>query len=151
MNASELLYRIRHDLGDIPEYIARIEQEQRAGSSGILSLLGDYNYAVYTEICSRETISLDFEIDSTPVEKFENALNRYLDIYAPGKKDLKCYVLNISLYLTFIAKKPLHPPGVQFSDDIHIVKDGDFYYCSGKRRFLKDPFSLCRYCVCRSG
>lgn len=153
MNASGLLSRIRHDLGNLPEYIARIEREQQAGGkdpSGVLSLLGDYNYATYTEICNLYEVSPDFKIDPTTVDEFENALDRYLDTYAPGKTDLKRYISNISLYLTFIAKRPLHPPGVPFSDEIRIVKNGDFYYCSGKRRFLDDPFSLCHYCVCRS-
>ena len=153
MNASELLSRIHRDLSSLPEYIARIERVQQAGAkdpSRILSILGDYNYATYTEICYRYEVSPDFKIDPTTVEEFENALDVYLDTYAPGKTDLKCYVTNISLYLTFIAKRPLHPPGVPFSDEIRIVKNGDFYYCSGKKRFLDDPSSICRYCICKS-
>jgi len=154
MNASGLLSRICRDLRNLPEYIARIERERQAvgkDPSGVLSLLGNYNYATYSEICGRERISPDFEIDPTIVEEFENALDVYLDTYAPGKTDLKRYVSNISLYLTFIVKRPLHPPGVPFSENIRIVKNGDLYYCSGKKRFLDDPSSICRYCVCRLG
>jgi len=154
MNASELLSRIRRDLGDIPDYIARVEQEKQVRGkdpSRMLSILGDYNYSTYTEICHRNGVSPDFKIESTTVEEFETALDWYFDTYAPGKIDLKRYVSNISLYLTFIAKRPLHPPEVPFSDDIRIVKNRDFYYCSGKKRFLEDPSSICRYCVCRLG
>jgi uncharacterized protein (UPF0305 family) len=154
MNASGLLNRIRGDLGNLSEYIAWIERVRQAGGkdpSGIISLLGDYNYTTYTEICHRDGVSPDFKLDPATVEEFENAMDVYLTTYAPGKADLKCYVSNISLYLTFIAKRPLHPPGVPFSDEIRIVKNGDFYYCSGKKQFLDDPSSLCRYCVCRQG
>jgi uncharacterized protein (UPF0305 family) len=152
MNASGLLFRIRRDLRNLPEYIARIERERQAAEkdhSGVLALLGNYNYDTYTEICHHYEVAPDFRIDLSTVEEFENALNVYLDTYAPGKTDLKRYVSDISLYLTFIAKRPLHPPGVSFSDEIRIVKNGDYYYCSGKTRFLDDPSSLCRYCVCR--
>jgi hypothetical protein len=154
MNASELLSRIKGELGNLTEYIARIERELQAGGkdpAGIISLLGDFNYTIYTEICHRDGVSPDFKLDPTTVEEFESALDGYFDTYAPGKTDLKRYVSNISLYLTFIAKRPLHPPGVPLSDEIRIVKNGDFYYCSGKKQFLDDPSSLCRYCVCRLG
>ncbi len=153
MNASGLLSRIRSDLGNLSEYIARIERERQAGGkdpSRVPSILGDYNYATYTEICHRYEVSPDFRIDPTTVEELENTLDKYFDTYAHGKTDLKRYVSNVSLYLTFIAKRPLHPPGVQFSDEIRIVKKGDYYYCSGKKWFLDDPSSICRYCVCRS-
>jgi len=152
MKASELFFRICRDLEELSEYISRIEEERliRAGDPpGALAYLGDYNYTTLVEIRNRDGISPDFEIDSAIVDEFQHALDRYLDTYAPGAADLKCYVLNISLYLTFIAKKPLHPPEVPFSGDILIVKKGKSFYCSGKRRFTGDDPSLCRYCVCR--
>jgi uncharacterized protein (UPF0305 family) len=152
MKASELFSQIRGDLIEVSGYIAQIEEARRTRARdppGTLTYLGDYNYATCTEILSRDVITPDFRIDRGSVEKFELALDRYLDTYAPGNKELKRYASSVSLYLTFIAKKPLHPPEVPFSEEICIVKNGEFYYCSGKARFLQDPSSLCRYCVCR--
>lgn len=151
--ASDLLSRIRRDLEGLSDYTSRIEQERQARAEdppGMLTRLGDYNYATYTEICHRDGVSPDFKIDSAIVQSFECTLNQYLDTYAPGKTDLKRYVLSISLYLTFIVKRPLHPPGPPFFGDLHIIQKGESYYCSGKKRFIRDPSSLCRYCVCKS-
>ena len=152
MHASELLTKIRHYLDEIPEYIAEIEMVRKTSdmpSSGSLHYLWDHNYAAYNEIKTRDRIEPDFEINPILVEKFEHDLKQYLDTYAPGKKDLKLYISAISLYLTFIAKKPLHPPDVPFSENFHIVKKGESFYCSGKGRFIRDPGSLCHYCICR--
>jgi uncharacterized protein (UPF0305 family) len=151
MKASELFSQIRRDLTEISGYIAQIEDTRRACARDpprTLTYLRDYNYATCTEILSRDMIAPEFEIDSDTLEQFSFALGHYLDKYAPGKKDLKRYVSNISLYLTFIAKRPLHPPDKPFFEDIRIVKNGELYGCTGKRRFLEDPSALCRYCVC---
>jgi uncharacterized protein (UPF0305 family) len=154
MNASDLLTRIRHDMDDVSGYIAEIERARRSsdgGSAATLRYLGDYNYTAYREILELDGITPDFEIDPLSVEEFERTLNRYLDIHALGREDLKTYIVGISLYLTFIAQRPLHPPGVPFSEEIRVIQKGGFFYCSGKRRFLNDPVSCCRFCVCRPG
>jgi len=152
MNALELFTRIRHELDEISGYIAECEKARRScdqKSPGMPGYLEDYNYATCHELLNLDTIRPDFEIDSLIVEEFEHTLDLYLDTHAPGKKDLKRYITSLSLYLTFIAKRPLHPPGVPFSKEIRIVKKGEFFYCSKKRRFLADPSSCCRFCVCR--
>ncbi|HVP96266.1 DUF2115 family protein [Methanoregula sp.] len=152
MYASELLSRIRCDLDTIPEYIARIERERQAvreDPPGTFTLLGDYNYATYTEIRGRCAVDPDFAIDPGAVKECEDVLDRYLERYAPGNENLKHYVTALSLYLAFIEQRPLHPPGVPFSDDIRIVKRGDGYYCTGKRRYRDDPAALCRFCICK--
>jgi len=152
MKASELLFCIRRDLEGLSEYILQIERERliHAGDPpGVITYLGNYNYATLIEIRNRNEVFPDFEIDSAIVDEFGHVLDRYLDIYAPGAADLKRYISDISLYLTFIAKRPLHPPEMSFSGDISIVKNGEFFYCSAKRRFIEDDPSLCRYCVCR--
>ena len=154
MYASALLSRIRRDLDTIPEYTARIgqeRQEKRVGPPDVVSLLGDYNYATYTGIRGQNTVEPDFPLDPVRVNACEEALHRYLDRYAPGNRELKTYVTAISLYLAFIARRPLHPPGVELSQGIRITKREDAYLCTGKARYLRDPDSLCRFCICRSG
>jgi len=151
MYASDLLARISRDLDTIPDYIARIErarQEKKEGSAGVLSHLGDYNYATYTEIRSQNFVEPDFSIDPKRVKECELALARYLDRHAPGNRELKIYVTAISLYLAFLARRPLHPPGTS-SGEIHIIKRGDEYHCTGKRKYRDDPGALCRFCICR--
>ena len=115
---------------DIPGYIAEIERARRSSdgrSAATLRHLGDYNYSAYREILDLDGTAPDFEIDPLVVEEFERTLHRYLDTYAPGREDLKKYIVGVSLYLTFIAKRPLHPPGVPFSDEIRVERQGDFF------------------------
>lgn len=154
MYASDLLSRIRRDLDTIPEYIARIgweRQENHEGPPDVVSLLGNYNYATYTGIRGQNTVEPDFPLDPGRVNECEEALHRYLDRYAPGNRELKTYVIAISLYLVFIARMPLHPPGAELSQGIRITKREDAYICTGKARYLRNPDSLCRFCICRSG
>ena len=139
-------------MDDVSGYIAEIERARRSGggeSAATLRYLGDYNYSAYREILDLDRIAPDFEIDPLAVEEFEQTLHRYLHTYAPGREDLKNYIAGISLYLTFIAQRPLHPPGVPFSEEIRVEQRREFFYCSGKRRFLNGPSSCCRFCVCR--
>ena len=151
MYASDLLSRIHRDLDGIPEYTARIgqeRQEDRKTSPGVLSCLGDYNYATYTGIRGQNTVEPDFPVDPGRVEECEEALARYLDRHAPGNRELKTYVTAISLYLVFIAQRPLHPPGTAYGE-IRITKRGDEYHCTGKRKYRDDSGALCRFCICR--
>ena len=152
MHASDLLTGIRHALDDVSGYVAEIERARRSSdgeAAATIRYLGDYNYAAYREILDPDRIAPDVEIDPRTVEEFEETLHRYLDTYAPGRADLKNYFVGISLYLTFIAQRPLHPPGVPFSDEIRVERKSEIFYCSGKRRLLNDPSSCCRFCVCR--
>jgi uncharacterized protein (UPF0305 family) len=61
--------------------------------------------------------------------------------------EFKDFIKIISLYLTYIAKKPLHPTGIIFSNESKVYQKEESYYCTGKAIFLKDKHSLCRYCV----
>ncbi len=152
LKASELLEVIKGDMSTISEYISRIKgvhETPSKGSVSPISMLAEYDYAVFREIMDETCPDPDVVIRSDNVEEFRDALNRYFDEYAPEETDLRCYVTNISLYLVFIAKRPLHPPGFD-SPDLKVISgpDGD-YYCSRKGRISDGEPTLCRYCVCR--
>jgi|GEM_PF-494577 len=154
MYASDLLSRIRRDLDTIPDYIARIErerQEKREKPPRGLSLLRIYNYATYTDIRDRDSVEPDYPVNPGRVEECEEALHRYLDRQAPGNCELKTYVTAISLYLVFVARRPLHPPGMELPQGSRITKRENSYVCTGKARYLRDPDALCRFCICRPG
>lgn len=152
MKASELLTHIRSELIKISDYTSGIENKAlsyREEKPDVSAYLREYNYSAFKEICGLNGISPDFEIDLFRVENFTKAFSKYLDTYAPGDSDLKIYTLNISLYLTFIAKQPLHPPEMSETGLIKIIRKGRFFYCSENSRYVKESSSLCRYCVCR--
>jgi uncharacterized protein (UPF0305 family) len=72
-----------------------------------------------------------------------------MDEYAPNQRDLKEYTRIISTYLTFIAKEPLHPPGMYVNENQTIFENNGIYYCPAKNKHILEEMSLCKYCVCR--
>ncbi len=151
MKASELFRKIKKDLETISEYISHVERKLQ-GDDDIRSkssIMARYNYDNLVEILRRNDIGPDYEIDDDRLADFQFRIGHYLDTYAPGESDLKSYIAGISVYLAFIAKRPLHPTGLESGNGPLIVKNGDSYYCSGKRRFINDEQSLCKFCVCK--
>ena len=74
-------------------------------------------------------------------------IDRYMEENAPDQPDLARYVRMVSIYLAFIAKKPLHPPGMVLSDGRSIASKHGNYYCPLKKKQLHERLSLCQYCV----
>lgn len=87
------------------------------------------------------------DIDSDVLLEFSTCIDRYMDENAPDQIDLKKYVRMVSIYLTFIVKKPLHPPGMIFSGGEKIISKDNYFYCSLKNKQLDQELSLCKYCV----
>ena len=108
-----------------------------------------YNLDNFKEIMDLSSEELDDEIDEEKLEDFQGDIDHYFSLYAPDCKEFKDFIEAISLYLVFIAKKPLHPPGIVFSDGTGVSKKDDVYFCTGKSFFIKEDRSLCKYCVCR--
>ena len=53
----------------------------------------------------------------------------------------------IATYTTFVRKEPIHPIGTKFPGGFILhYKDGE-YLCPVKRRQMKNPSALCRFCV----
>lgn len=152
MKASALLSLVKVDLETLVSYRTLIEQKLRddkePGSIG--SVMTRYNYSNFTEILCGKSVDLDFEVDEKKLEDFRHRIDNYLDLYAPGDEDLKKYVKGISTYLAFIARRPLHPPGIRFSSEATVFEKNGLYYCSGRRTFAKEDLSLCKYCICKA-
>jgi|AGTN01.2.fsa_nt_gi Uncharacterized protein conserved in archaea len=152
MKTSELFLSIKNDLEALSAYVSFIRQKVKdeTGSNTIGSIMTRYNYENLIEILGKSSVDPDFEIDDEKLRDFRHRIGYFMDTYAPGENDLKTYITGISIYLAFIVKRPLHSPGLDFGNNMRVVKTGDSYYCGGKRQFIKDDQSLCVYCVCKS-
>jgi uncharacterized protein (UPF0305 family) len=151
MRASTLRLMIRGDMEKLSSYRPLIEQKilDDENARTISSLMTRYNYCNFVEILEGKGVTPDFEIDDEKLKDFQYRIGHYLNAYAPGDDDLNGYITGISIYLVFIAHRPLHPPGLEFSNGTGVFeKDGSFY-CSGKAVFIKDNLSLCKYCICK--
>ncbi|WP_295619859.1 DUF2115 family protein [uncultured Methanobrevibacter sp.] len=147
MKASELILYIRENLKDYPiEYLKNKAQDDRYPDS-ITKRLAIYNSSIYDEIFDKE-IEDDFDIKDSLVKKIEDDVNYYFSIYDPYDDENRDFTRNLCLYLSLIAKKPLHPFGNNPNkDNMYLLNEE--YFCKDRIKYLKDENSLCRYCVCK--
>ncbi|MEG0875264.1 MAG: DUF2115 family protein [Clostridiales bacterium] len=80
--------------------------------------------------------------------KFEDAINNFMDVHAPGDGDFKDYIRILNCYRTFILKIPMHPVGMSLEKG-NVTKKGKDYYCSAKKFYMNQPDSLCRFCMAK--
>ena len=81
---------------------------------------------------------------------FKKRIDYNLKKWDVNQKDFIEFIKYISLYLFFIAKKPLHPVGTPFESDIKgVFEENGVYYCNSKKRYIKEDNSLCLYCVAK--
>lgn len=107
-----------------------------------------YNEENFKRLTETSFTMDDEEIDTHRLENLEHAIDHYFELYVPENEGFREFIKTISIYLTFIEKKPLHPPGIVFSGGETVYENGGIYYCSGKKYFIKEDYSLCNYCVC---
>ena len=144
MKTSQLLLKLK---GRIKKYKPKIQNNQKEGS--INQIMSRYNLENFNEIMNSPIEEADEEIDEKELNDLQNRIDHYFSLYAPDDVDFREFIKVISTYLTFIAKKPLHPPGIVFSNGERVYKKEGIYYCTGKRIFIKDDLSLCKHCVCK--
>lgn len=80
-------------------------------------------------------------IHVSSVKGLHRALQRYLDRYMPERPEGHKWIILSCLYLTFVAREPMHPQAM-----VHWVVVDDVYRCPA-RELSKE--SVCPWCVCR--
>ncbi len=110
--------------------------------------MSKYNLENFKRLTETSHCQLDEEIDTTKLGDLEGAIDHYFALYAPDNEEFREFIKIISIYLTFIEKRPLHPPGIIFSGGDTVYENEGIYYCTGKKSFKKEEYSLCKYCVC---
>jgi len=143
MKSSELLMKIKKE---ICPYKSKI-MSSIENTDSINSIMSKYNQDNFNEIMNLSPDELDDEIDEEDLNDFENRIDHFFELYAPDDEEFKEFIKAISLYLAFIAKKPLHPQGIKFHNGSGVYKKQSVYYCTGKSEFMKDELSLCKYCI----
>lgn len=158
MNNLELFRLIKENAEyfSIEDVISRSvpsEQEQQQPSNrlkDISRLLSDYNLKTFLEIKSRDCIDVVIEqVNLEILNEFTFRIDNYLNKHAPDQDELKRYIQIVATYLTFIAGKPLHPPGMTFESGDKIIGRDNKFYCPMKNKQLHGALSVCKYCVSR--
>ena len=147
MKASKLLKIIKEELKDYPiEYLKNKVTDDRY-KDPLTKQLAKYNSQAYDELYSTE-IKEDYDIKDNVINKMKGDINYYFDRYAGGDIETREFTKYISLYLALIAKKPMHPYSNNKKEEVY--KSDDVYYCKGRIKYINEPKSLCRYCVCKN-
>ncbi len=158
MNSCELFLTLKYEAGNlVSEYFTKVNeydvkhiQSQLGSTQYIIQSVARYNLEIFSEIKNRTCVSVSEEIASDRLEDFTLRINQYMDDNAPGQTDFKEYIRIISTYLTFVARKPLHPPGMLISDNQRIIEQDNNYYCAAKNKYIVSDRSLFEYCVAKS-
>ena len=153
MKASILLEEIKENMlnYNIDHVKENIEKEDINPISKQVSI---FNLKNYEEILSK-TIVEDFEISDNEINEMKNEIDLFFKGCSPeSEESFKKFIESICIYLSLIAKKPLHPVGMDFRDGKTVFteeKDGEtVYYCDIKQRqaeIAKDYYT-CKYCIC---
>jgi uncharacterized protein (UPF0305 family) len=102
---------------------------------------------VMIRIKESEHVDRILPVNEKELRKFREELAAYMDLYAPGRVKLKCYIMTICTYLQFVEKRPLHAVGMKMENGLPLYFDGIAYRCPVKQQNLKSGPSLCGYCV----
>ncbi|MGZ7048393.1 MAG: DUF2115 family protein [Methanobacterium sp.] len=148
MKSSQLFLKIKKDIERYKSKVVFNGKVKDGNVNSVRHIMSKYNQDNFNEIINLSFHELDDEIDDEELNDFEMRIDCYFNLFAPDE-EFKEFIKNISLYLTFIAKKPLHPPGIVFSNGSRVYKKQDIYYCTGKSISIKDKLSLCKYCACK--
>lgn len=158
INSCDLLLLLKEEAANLSsEYLAKVNgketedfQSPRGSLRHKIACLARYNRKKFAELKDRDCPDIFEDINTEKLEDFIFRINKYMDEYAPDQSDLKEYIRIISIYLTFIAKEPLHPPGMFVNEKQTIFKQEGVYHCPAKSKHILEEMSLCKYCVCRA-
>ena len=150
MKSNELLSELKHEISMFKPRIKSSVGDSGQNLDPLNRMMSRYNQENFNEIINTTADRLDSEINEEKLDDFKARIDNYFDTYAPNQEEFKEFIRIISIYLSFIAKKPLHPPGIKFSNGFGVYLEGDSYYCSAKKVFIKDKLSLCKYCVAKT-
>ena len=157
MKARELLEEIKENIKDYDIEILedRIVKEDINPISKQVSSFNIQNYKEIMALNIDENSAENVEIGDKLIKDIKEEMARFFDGCSPESEEVfKRFVTYICIYLSLIAKKPMHPIGMDFRDGNTVFseeKDGEIlYYCDIKQRQAKisKDYYTCKYCIC---
>ena len=149
IKSSKLFLQLKKSIKPYQSKMKARETLISSENNSIHNTMSEYNLENFNEIINSSYEGSDDEVDENELDDFKMCIDNYFDLYAPDDKKFREFIKIISIYLTFIAKKPLHPPGILFSNGATVYQSENSYHCTGKSDFIKENHSLCKYCLCK--
>jgi uncharacterized protein (UPF0305 family) len=149
IKSSKLFLQLKKSIKPYQSKMKARETLISSENNSIHNTMSKYNLENFNEIINSSYEGSDDEVNENELDDFKMCIDNYFDLYAPDDKKFREFIKIISIYLTFIAKKPLHPPGILFSNGATVYQSENSYHCTGKSDFIKENHSLCKYCLCK--
>ena len=158
MKARELLEEIKENIKDYDiEIFEKKLMDEKADQAS--KQRANFHIQNYNEIMSLnigEEDAGNIEIDAGLVDDIKDELYRFFEGCSPESEEIfKKFITYNCIYLSLIAKRPLHPVGIDMHNGKTVFaeeKDGEtVYYCDIKEeqaKIAKDYYT-CQYCVCK--
>ena len=132
IKSSKLFLQLKRSIKPYQSKIKAKETLISGENNSIHNTMSEYNLENFNEIINSSYEGSDDEVDENELDDFKMCIDNYFDLYAPDDKKFREFIKIISIYLTFIAKKPLHPPGILFSNGATVYQSENSYHCTGK-------------------
>ena len=158
MKARELLEEIRENIKDydVEIFKERLDDENTDETSKLRAQFHIQNYEEIMELNIEEEDECNMEIDAKLVKDIKEELAKFFEGCSPESEEpFKRFITYTCIYLSLIAKRPLHPVGIDMHNGKTVFaeeKEGEtIYYCDIKEeqsKIAKDYYT-CKYCVCK--
>ena len=158
MKARELLEEIRENIKDydVGIFKERLDDENTDETSKLRAQFHIQNYEEIMELNIEEEDECNMEIDAKLVKDIKEELAKFFEGCSPESEEpFKRFITYTCIYLSLIAKRPLHPVGIDMHNGKTVFaeeKEGEkIYYCDIKEeqsKIAKDYYT-CKYCVCK--
>ncbi len=141
---------------DIGIFEERVRDENTDQTSKLRANFHIQNYTEIMELNIDEEDESNIEVDDELVNDIKDELRRFFEGCSPeSEEEFKKFIIYTCIYLSLIAKRPLHPIGIDMHNGKTVFgeeKDGEtVYYCDIKEeqsKMAKDYYT-CQYCVCK--
>ncbi len=141
---------------DIGIFEERVRDENTDQTSKLRANFHIQNYTEIMELNIDEEDESNIEVDDELVNDIKDELRRFFEGCSPeSEEEFKKFIIYTCIYLSLIAKRPLHPIGIDMHNGKTVFgeeKDGEtVYYCDIKEeqsKMAKDYYP-CQYCVCK--
>ena len=158
MKTRDLLEEIKENIKDydIEPFEERIRDENTDQTSKLRALFHIQNYTEIMELDIDENDDNNVEIDDELVNDIKDELRRFFEGCSPeSEEEFKKFIIYTCIYLSVIAKRPLHPIGIDMHNGKTVFGQEEngktVYYCDIKEeqsKVAKDYYT-CQYCVCK--
>jgi uncharacterized protein (UPF0305 family) len=150
MKTSKLLLRLQQDIETYKSKVKSNPDCLDENNKSVQCAVSRYNLQNFREILNLSPDEVHGDVDEEKLHDLENRVEGYFELHGPVDEEFKEFIKLICIYLTFIAVKPLHPPGIGFGDGTTVYQEGDIYFCTAKKLHIDEEYSLCRCCISQS-